>query len=268
MFIWLSKKLKFEIWIRLIAGCMISSYYVVPGRVFVSKKAWMYDMLKCLAVCFGLISFALFLTGCDNGNDYKPEIVGVVPYKTITPQQVPYQKPSTIKVSPPRTVSSDSIPPDWFPPKNREKNWKAIVIHHSLTHKGNAASFDNYHKSVKKWDGIGYDFVVGNGNGSGNGQIEVTYRWREQVAGAHCGGTPGNWANEDAIGICLVGDFTAIGPSYTQMKAAAKLVKFLQKRYNIPLNKIYGHKDTPGYSGGTKCPGAAFPMSKFKSMLR
>ena len=128
-------------------------------------------------------------------------------------------------------------------------------------------AFDRYHRDDHKWKGIGYDFVIGNGNGSGNGQVEVTFRWKQQIAGAHCGGTLNNWANEDGIGICLVGDFTKSVPTYRQMDSLAKLVRFLQARYKIPKSRIYGHRTTPGYNNGTKCPGKYFPMAKLKKML-
>ena len=88
-----------------------------------------------------------------------------------------------------------------------EKKWTAIVIHHSGTKNGDTAIFDKWHRENNHWEGVGYDFVIGNGSNSGDGQVEVTYRWQKQVTGAHCGGTPGNWANKDGIGICLVGDF-------------------------------------------------------------
>ena len=115
------------------------------------------------------------------------------------------------------------------------------------------------------WDSIGYDFVIGNGRGSGDGQIEVTVRWRKQKTGAHCK-TANNWANERGIGICLVGDFTKTRPTRKQIASLIKLTRFLQKRYNIPNSRIYGHKNTPG-ARVTDCPGKYFPMGRFKAML-
>src|SRR5205809_827024 len=68
---------------------------------------------------------------------------------------------------------------------------------------GSAAEFDKYHRS-KGWDGLGYHFVIGNGTGSGDGQVEVGYRWKRQMVGAHAGNAE---YNQRGIGICLVGDF-------------------------------------------------------------
>ena len=153
----------------------------------------------------------------------------------------------------------------WIPPARIERKWTAIIVHHSVTSSGNVALFDKYHREEKHWDSIGYDFVIGNGKGSGDGQIEVTVRWRKQKTGAHCK-TSNNWANERGIGICLVGDFNNNRPTRKQMASLIRLTRFMQKRYNIPNNRIYGHKNTPG-AGVTDCPGKRFPMGRFKAML-
>jgi len=159
-----------------------------------------------------------------------------------------------------------SGPAQWTPSPAKEKPWKAIILHHSSTDSGNMSIFDDYHRT-KNWDGVGYHFVIGNGSGSGDGQVEVTHRWRDQVPGAHCGGTPNNWANVDGIGICLVGDFTKTRPTPRQMQSLKTLVTFLQQHYKIPAERVYGHSDTPGYTRGSVCPGRYFPMTSFKRSL-
>jgi N-acetyl-anhydromuramyl-L-alanine amidase AmpD len=150
------------------------------------------------------------------------------------------------------------------PPVAIERKWTAIVIHHSATATGNAATFGREHEE-RGWEGVGYDFVIGNGTDSRDGQVEVTFRWRQQKTGAHCK-TPNNWANEEAVGICLVGDFSKRRPTTQQMRSLKELVEFLQKRYGIRKNRIYGHKDTPG-ARVTQCPGRYFPMGRVKSAL-
>jgi hypothetical protein len=159
-----------------------------------------------------------------------------------------------------------NVPRDWLPPSDAEKKWTAIVIHHSATERGNAAIFDRTHREENRWDGVGYDFVIGNGSDSGDGQVEVTFRWQQQVAGAHCGGTPDNWANVDAIGICLVGNFNHSAATAKQMQSLSELVQFLQKRYRIPTSRIYGHSDTPG-ARVTDCPGRNSPVVTLKQVL-
>ncbi len=203
-------------------------------------------------------SCLFFLGGCVFNSEPMPEIA--YDYKLEEP----------VKVIPPRATYPEpdigNIPRSWLPAPYLEKKWTAIVIHHSGTKSGNSAIFDKWHREGRHWEGVGYDFVIGNGTDSGNGQVEVTYRWRNQVTGAHCGGTPGNWANEDAVGICLVGDFNKTVPNYQQMASLAKLVRFLQRRYGISKSNVYGHNTTPG-ARITDCPGKNFPMAKLKSML-
>jgi len=164
------------------------------------------------------------------------------------------------------TDIDENIPGDWLPPSQLGKKWTAIVIHHSGTKNGSSAIFDKWHREGRHWEGVGYDFVIGNGTNSADGRVEVTFRWRRQMPGAHCGGTPGNWANRDAVGICLVGDFDRTKPTSRQMLSLVKLIRFLQSRYRIPKSRIYGHNTTPG-APPTDCPGKHFQMAKLKSML-
>ena len=58
------------------------------------------------------------------------------------------------------------------------------MIHHSAGSSGSAAQFHCYHLS-KGRQGLGYHFVIGNGAKTGDGEIEVGFRWTEQIAGAH-----------------------------------------------------------------------------------
>lgn len=193
----------------------------------------------------------------------KPKIMYSPPISDTKPRVIEPKPPVTRQV---KNNTIENVSRDWLPAAGLEKGWTAIVIHHSATASGNAAIFDEWHREGNNWDGVGYDFVIGNGSNSGDGEVEVTYRWQQQKTGAHCGGTPGNWANRDGIGICLVGNFDKEEPTQQQMQSLARLVRFLQKRYDIPQNRIYGHGTTPG-ARITDCPGRRFPMAKFKSML-
>ncbi len=208
-----------------------------------------------------LLSIPIFVMGCDPGGGSIPEIIGSVATTAVKPAAAVI----TYIGTPEYKRREKNIPTDWYPPSRVENPWKAIIIHNPLTETGNAATFHSYHKQ-KGWKGVGYDFVIGNGGGATDGKIEVTFRWKQQIPGAHVGGTSRNWANEDAIGICLVGDFRKTQPTYTQMQSLVKLVRFLQKRYRITESRIYGHRETPGYTGKTGCPGN-FPMATLKRLL-
>ena len=219
-------------------------------------------MLNRILIACGCL---VVLSGCM-ANEPMPQIAYDDDYSYKGGETV---KPKLSASAPSRTVSTGNTPvsQDWVPPSSVEKKWTAIVIHHSGTKNGDTAIFDKWHRENNHWNGVGYDFVIGNGSNSGDGLVEVTYRWQKQVTGAHVGGTPNNWANKDGIGICLVGDFNKTQPTNSQMQSLVKLVRFLQNRYGIPKNKIYGHKTTPGAGTVTDCPGRNFPMTWLKSQV-
>ena len=220
-------------------------------------------MLRKLTGCCVIICLMIIETGCFQ--------VEPAPKVVSQPQVEPLHLPDPVIIKHPQPAHTTTfgkvsgVPSQWLPPASVEKKWKAIVIHHSATDSGNATIFDKWHRENHDWDGVGYDFVIGNGSESGNGQIEVTFRWRQQRVGAHCK-TPNNWANRSAVGICLVGNFDKTVPTKKQMQALVRLTRFLQRRYHIPKSRIYGHRTTPG-ARITHCPGMNFPMAKFKSML-
>ena len=208
----------------------------------------------CLLVLSGCL---LVLSGCA-GEEPLPKIAYDYSLERPIPRpSIPGPKPR---------FGIEGIPQGWMPASQTERSWSAIIIHHSGSEGGDAAIFDKWHREGRHWNGIGYDFVIGNGTDSADGQVEVTYRWSDQLTGAHCGGTAGNWANEEAIGICLVGDFNRTEPTSRQMQSLVRLVRFLQSRYGIPKNRVFGHNTTPG-GRSTDCPGRRFPMAELKSQL-
>lgn len=207
------------------------------------------------------LAAGLVLAGCVSEKEPTPRVVS----SPILPNLVSPPAPACIVTTPPEPSVAE-VHAAWIPPAGPERRWTAIVIHHSATLTGNAAIFDKWHREGRQWDGIGYDFVIGNGSDSPDGAVEVTFRWTQQRTGAHTGGTPNNWANEEAIGICLVGDFGQSRPTTAQLRSLAALVRFLEARYDIPPQRIYGHGTTPG-AHVTDCPGSGFPMTEFLSMV-
>lgn len=128
--------------------------------------------------------------------------------------------------------------------------WTVIVLHHSATARGSVAVFDPMHRA-RGWEGVGYDFVVGNGTDTGDGELEVTFRWREQKDGAHAKG----W-NDVAIGICLVGNYEDAPPTPRQQETLVRLLRHLRRRFGIPPERIVGHRTL----NPTLCPGRFFPL--------
>ena len=145
-----------------------------------------------------------------------------------------------------------------------DRGWEYIVLHHSATQEGNAASFDAYHKNKRKWKyGLAYHFVIGNGSQSQDGEIEEGPRWEKQIHGAH---TSSMDYNKVSIGICLVGNFEdQTGPTERQLESLLRLVQYLCKRYDIPANNVIGHNQVK--KNHTVCPGKNFPFDEFKRKL-
>ena len=138
-------------------------------------------------------------------------------------------------------------------PKVKERQWQHIVIHHTATSRGSVESIHEAHLKRKDrngnhWLGIGYHFVIGNGNGMQDGSIEPTFRWRQQMHGAHAG--VGNY-NRKGIGVVLVGNFEKQQPTTAQLTAVKRLVRTLKTAYRIDSNNIIGHSDIKA----TACPG-------------
>jgi hypothetical protein len=174
-----------------------------------------------------------------------------------TPPPAPVRTPDP-PADPPK-AKRVAYPATWRVPLGR--SWRYIVIHHSGTASGDAASFHRHHVRAKGWDGLGYHFVIGNGRGSGDGQVEVGYRWTRQLTGAHAGrGRSGsNHMNETGIGIALVGNFNKSRPTPAQIESLERLVCFLRETCRIPANRVLLHRDVRG----TDCPGRNFPVRLF-----
>jgi len=150
------------------------------------------------------------------------------------------------------------VPKSWLPAAS-PRPWKWIVIHHSDTTLGSAASFDRYHREVHHWQSLGYDFVIDNGRGETDGLVEVGPRWTRQETGAHAGVLE---YNEYGIGICLVGDFQTGRPTAAQLRSLARLNAFLMRAYHIPLDRIIGHRDAKK----TNCPGRNLTIATVRAM--
>jgi len=145
----------------------------------------------------------------------------------------------------------------------KQRDWKYIVIHHSATDIGNAASFNYYHKYKRHMtNGLAYHFVITNGNKGPDGKIEIGNRWKKQLQGGH---VKSEYINETGIGVCLVGNFQKYSPTKKQIRSLSALLQVIQEMTRIPSNRITGHGDIK--KEYTLCPGKYFPMKRIKKML-
>lgn len=194
-------------------------------------------------ILFPALTAGLFLAGCKAYDD------GTVP---------PAPPTKVTQLDETRTV----IPDKGWEPAVPMNGWHYIVVHHSATPGGSAKSFEEDHRKNRHWEnGMGYHFVIGNGVDVADGLVEIGDRWKNQIQGAHVGGD----LNKEAIGICLVGDFTKTHPTAKQLASLDRLVRFLQARCSIPASRVVGHEEArPGH---TVCPGTNFSMCGLRSSL-
>jgi hypothetical protein len=118
----------------------------------------------------------------------------------------------------------------------------------------------NKDKQGNPWLGIGYHFVIGNGQGMPDGDIEPTFRWRQQLQGAHAGVAQ---YNQRGIGVVLVGNFENSPPTDRQLSSVRRLVGILKREYTIEPVNVIGHGDVKA----TECPGQLFPLDDVRSSV-
>ncbi|MBL4883802.1 MAG: N-acetylmuramoyl-L-alanine amidase [Planctomycetaceae bacterium] len=160
----------------------------------------------------------------------------------------------------PQTTPATSKANLWQP-ENTPRNWKYIVLHHTAASQGSVASIHQMHSQRvdsqgNPWRGIGYHFVIGNGNEMEDGKIEQTFRWIDQIEGAHAGNAKYNNAG---IGVCLIGNFDQTKPTKKQLASLKKLVDILKQQYGINTQHVVPHKSVKA----THCPGKYFPLHLF-----
>jgi hypothetical protein len=146
-----------------------------------------------------------------------------------------------------------------------ETGWQYLVIHHSGTAEGSVASIHAEHRRRvdavgNPWLGIGYHFVIGNGQGMPDGHVEATFRWKEQIHGAHSGNAA---VNARGIGICLIGNFENHRPTDNQIQSLKALLTELSQRHQIPEARLLGHSDVKA----TACPGKYFDFSELRRVM-
>ncbi|RJP57223.1 MAG: LysM peptidoglycan-binding domain-containing protein [Candidatus Auribacter fodinae] len=148
-------------------------------------------------------------------------------------------------------------------PRQKMRDWKYIIIHHSATDMGNAASFEYYHRFKRHMtNGLAYHFVITNGKKGSDGGVEVGNRWKKQLQGGH---VKSDFYNEVGIGICLVGNFQNYPPSISQYNSLVSLVQVLKDLCNIPTRNVFGHGELR--TEQSLCPGKCLPLKKLRSQL-
>ena len=133
-----------------------------------------------------------------------------------------------------------------------------IIIHCSATPEGKDFTI----KDIRNWhlargfSDIGYHFVIYRDGSVHKGRAI-------DFAGAHTTGQ-----NKHSIGICYIGGCAADGKTPKDSRtpeqrfALFKLVYELMQQYNIPISKVFGHREFANKA----CP--SFDMSVFRKELQ
>lgn len=133
-----------------------------------------------------------------------------------------------------------------------------IIIHHSNKIFDCPFFIKLRHKFLRGWDDTGYHFVIGNGIFSKNGKI---YNGRSiDFIGAHSYGY-----NTKSIGVCLIGNFDKVNPTFKQYASLASLIEILKKDYNIQTKNIINHNETENCL--KTCPGKFFSIKRLHQLL-
>jgi len=116
--------------------------------------------------------------------------------------------------------------------------WKSIIIHDTGTLAGSSESINRAHERLGR-GGLGYHFVINNGSEKDDGLIEVGFRWPTQLVGSFLDGEGAEVWHRDTIGICLVGDADRQAMTPAQVRELVWLVQQLQRRFNVPADRVY-----------------------------
>lgn len=152
---------------------------------------------------------------------------------------------------------------------SEDRPWSFIIIHDSRGIAGgerelNAAWDREYaRQGLPTPRGAGYHFVINDRKGRSDGEVEIAKRWKKQIDGDYISGEQADKWNREAIGVCLMGDADNHAFSPDQIDATVKLVRMLQKAYDIPRDRVFIHT---GRSADSLAP--FFPAAEFRNQIR
>lgn len=129
------------------------------------------------------------------------------------------------------------------------RNIDSIIIHCSDSKWGDKNTIDKWH-TQRGWNEIGYHFVINNGLIKPSFYLEALNGSIEIGRDINKGGAHTIGYNNNSIGICLIGKNKFMKE---QIFSLVELVVDLMGKYNISLENVLGHYETPKSNGKT-CP--------------
>ena len=143
----------------------------------------------------------------------------------------------------------------------REGRWRYIVIHHTASDIGNMEYYRKLHVEKRGWPDIAYHFLINNGSfNTGVGQVETSSLWTER---RHNYSTKVSYVNYFGIAVALVGNFDKHPPPRLQREALILHVTRLARQYNIPPERIIGHREV----WPTACPGKHLHLEEIRAAV-
>jgi len=144
----------------------------------------------------------------------------------------------------------------------REGRWRYIVVHHTASNYGDLEYYREMHVQERGWSDIAYHFVINNGTANtALGQIQESDLWKERRAGFS---TRVWFINYFGIAVVMVGNFEEREPPALQMESLVTLLTRLSREYDIPPERIRGHREVQN----TKCPGKHLNMHEVRERVQ
>jgi hypothetical protein len=136
-----------------------------------------------------------------------------------------------------------------------------IIVHHSATEDSGTVSWlaiRKYHVYDLGWRDIGYHAGVELVKTGDHEHYEILYGRPWNQDGAHTIGQ-----NDQALGLCVVGNYDAAAPPRAALEAAARILAEWMRLFHIPASAIHRHSEFNPKS----CPGSRFDLEVLRGML-
>lgn len=148
---------------------------------------------------------------------------------------------------------------DWDVLERGSRPWSAVVWHHSETKDGETKDWDairRYHIKEKGWRDIGYHFGIERVGGV----LGVKIGRPLSMVGGHCLGM-----NEQAIGICVIGNFDLAAPDAETCRMVVSLGREISAHFRLKPAAHHYHRE---FTKEKNCPGLKFiPLAILRASL-
>ena len=140
----------------------------------------------------------------------------------------------------------------------RKLDVELIAIHHTAgSADGTVNDIAKVHFGQNHWSEVGYHFFIDK-----YGKVYQLHPLDERVPHAY-------GCNQNAIAICLAGNFSKTDVPQVQWQSALTLTRWLMQKYGLGSENVMKHSELVRYShlNNTECAGLKFDMDKFRSEL-